>query len=109
MSRQAADTRKRDSARVREGSRVKPREVHAFLEAIVGQDFHAKRVLSLADGVVGVLHAATLGIHAIGRGLAAARNLEPKHAIKQVDRLLSNSGISLDRKSTRLNSSHVKI
>lgn len=76
---------------------MKPREVHAFLEAIVGQDFHAKRVLSLADGVVGVLHAATLGIHAIGRGLAAARNLEPKHAIKQVDRLLSNSGISFDR------------
>lgn len=87
----------RAGARSRERSRVKPDQVQAFLEGIVGQDFHAKRVLSLADGVIGVLHAATLGIHAIGRGLAAARNLEPKHAIKQVDRLLSNSGISLDR------------
>lgn len=88
---------RRDRARPREPSRVKPGRVHAFLESVVGEDFHAKRVLSLADGVVGVLHAATLGVHAIGRGLAAARNLDPKHAIKQVDRLLSNSGISLAR------------
>lgn len=95
-ARQAQESH-RKSARSRERSRVKPEQVHAFLEGIVGEDFHAKRVLSLADGVVGVLHAATLSIHAIGRGLAAARNLEPKHAIKQVDRLLSNSGISLDR------------
>lgn len=85
----------RAGARARKGSKLKPEEVHTFLQAVVGEDFHAKRVLSLADGVVGVLHAATLGIHAIGRGLAAARNLEPKHAIKQVDRLLSNSGVPM--------------
>ena len=87
----------RDRALARQRSGVKPAQVQAFLEGIVGEDFHAKRVMSLADGVIGVLHAATLGIHAIGRGLAAARNLEPKHAIKQVDRLLSNSGISVAR------------
>ena len=85
----------RTQARVRRGSKIRPERVQTFLEAVVGEDFHAKRVLSLADGVVGVLHAATLGIHAIGRGLAAARNLEPKHAIKQVDRLLSNSAMHM--------------
>ena len=51
--------------------------------------------MSLANGVVGVLHAAALGIHAIGRGLADALDLDPKHAIKQVDRLLSNRGITI--------------
>jgi hypothetical protein len=51
----------------------------------------------LIDGVDGVLHAATLGIRAIGQGLAAAQGLVPKHAIKQVDRLLSNT--ELDRES----------
>ena len=32
----------------------------------------------------------------IGQGLAAARGLDTKHAVKQVDRLLSNGGIDLD-------------
>ena len=31
-----------------------------------------------------------------GQGLAAARSLKPKHAIKQVDRLLSNPAINVD-------------
>ncbi|GAC1399538.1 MAG: hypothetical protein NVSMB68_14840 [Thermoanaerobaculia bacterium] len=39
------------------------------------------------------MHAASPGIHAIGRGLADAQDLDPKHVIKQVDRLLSNRGI----------------
>ncbi len=72
----------RTRARSRKGSKMKPEQIHSLLEAVVGEDFHTKRVLSLADGVVGVLHAAMFGIHAIGRGLAAARNLEPKHAIQ---------------------------
>jgi hypothetical protein len=62
-----------------------------------GEAIHAKRVASLIDGVDGVLHAATVGIRAIGQGLAAAQGLVPKHAIKQVDRLLSNT--DLDRES----------
>lgn len=36
-------------------------------------------------GWVGVLRAATLGIQAIGRGLAAARNLEPTYAVVALD------------------------
>jgi len=38
-----------------------------------------------------------LAIHAIGRGLALAKGLKVKHAVKQVDRLLSNSKIDVWR------------
>ena len=72
-----------------------PENAHAFVSELLGEDVHMTRVLSLANGVVGVMHAAALGIHAIGRGLADALDLDPKHAIKQVDRLLSNSGIKV--------------
>lgn len=72
-------------------------QLEEFVEGIFGEEIHAKRVASLIDGVDGVLHAATLGIRAIGQGLAAAQGLVPKHAIKQVDRLLSNT--ELDRES----------
>jgi hypothetical protein len=67
--------------------------VDQFVQKLFAHDLHAKRVLSLASGVVGILYAAAVGIHAIGQGLALARGLEPKHAIKQVDRMLSNIGI----------------
>ena len=75
--------------------RVSPERVNDFVKEILGDDVHATRVLSLSRGVVGVLHAAALGIHAIGRGMADALGLTPKHAIKQVDRLLSNNGIDV--------------
>lgn len=73
--------------------RTGPENAYAFVHELLGEDVHAMRVLSLANGVVGVMHAAALGIHAIGRALADALDLDPKHAIKQVDRLLSNRGI----------------
>src|ERR1700730_7849194 len=38
---------------------------------------------------------ASLAVAMIGQALAQARGLVPKHAIKQVDRLLSNSGIDV--------------
>jgi len=75
--------------------RTGPENAHAFVSELLGDDVHATRVMSLANGVVGVLHAAALGIHAIGRGLADALDLDPKHAIKQVDRLLSNAGVTV--------------
>ena len=75
--------------------RTGPENAHAFVSELLGEDVHTTRVMSLANGVVGVLHAAALGIHAIGRGLADALDLDPKHAIKQVDRLLSNRGITI--------------
>jgi hypothetical protein len=56
---------------------------------------HAKRRLSLAMGIVGVMHAVSLAIHGIGRGLASAMDLDPKHTTKQVDRLLSNERLQM--------------
>lgn len=70
--------------------------VHAFVDALFGKDLHAKRVMSLADSTLGVMHAAALGVHAIGRGLAAARGLADKHAIKQVDRCIGNENIDMN-------------
>src|SRR6476619_7099238 len=67
----------------------------AFVTSVVGDDLHAKRVLSLANGVLGVLHGASLAVATVGRGLAQAQGLDAKHAIKQVDRLLSNQGIDV--------------
>lgn len=67
--------------------------VEQFVQVTVGEDLHAKRVLSLANAVGGTLAAATLGVHAIGHGLAQEYGLNSKHAIKQVDRLLSNGAI----------------
>jgi len=42
-----------------------------------------------------VVNAVSLSIHAIGAGLAGTAGLNTKHAIKQVDRLLSNSALRL--------------
>lgn len=66
-----------------------------LIEGLTGETLHAKRVLSMTNAVVGVIHAVSLSIHAIGAGLAIAGGLQTKHAIKQVDRLLSNSGINV--------------
>jgi len=70
--------------------------IHDVLSGVLEQDVHAKRVSSLADATLGVLRSGSLAICAIGQGLAAARSLKPKHAIKQVDRLLSNEAINVD-------------
>ena len=71
-------------------------EVHDLLLSILGDDLHAKRVLSLSNGTVGVLEGASLGVRAIRQGLALARGLDPKHSVKQVDRLISNEGIRIE-------------
>lgn len=70
-------------------------QVHSFLRSLFEKDVHAKRILSLANATVGVLSSGSLAVHAIGQGLAQARGVVPKHAIKQVDRLLSNRGIEV--------------
>ena len=70
--------------------------IHRFLDGLLGADMHAKRVLSLANAALGVIRTASLAVHTIGQGLALARGLVTKHAVKQVDRLLSNDGIDID-------------
>lgn len=67
--------------------------LNTLVSTIFADDLHAKRVASLANAAVGVLEGAALGIHAIGRALAVAAGLNSRHAVKQVDRLLSNSGV----------------
>jgi hypothetical protein len=62
---------------------------------MVGARLHAKQVESVTNAVVGVVQAVSLSIHAIGAGLAAVSGGQPKHAIKQVDRLLSNSAMNV--------------
>lgn len=76
---------------------VSPRRVEDFVVALLGPSMHARRVDSIALAVTGVLHAASLAIHAIGRGYAAAAGRNAKHGTKQIDRLLSNTGIELMR------------
>ena len=70
--------------------------IHDGLGGLLEQDLHAKRGNSLCDATLGVLHSGSLAVCTIGQGLAAARSLKPKHAIKQVDRLLSNPAINVD-------------
>jgi hypothetical protein len=73
---------------------IGPARVHAFIDSI-DFDLHAKRVASLANATVGALEGAQLAVGVLGRALAVAKELDPKHAIKQVDRFLSNRGIDV--------------
>lgn len=69
--------------------------VGPLVDRMSGERLHAKQVDSVTNAVVGVVHAVSLSIHAIGVGLAAARGLQTKHAIKQVDRLLRNTALNV--------------
>jgi hypothetical protein len=83
--------RRRTMSRL-DGNRL---EVAKTVDKMFGDDLHAMRVASIANGVVGVLHAATLSIHAIGRAYAHAVGGTKKHGVKQTDRMLSNDGINV--------------
>jgi hypothetical protein len=67
--------------------------VRSFIGELYGSDLHAKRVASLAGAALGVMTAASLAVAMIGHALA--RGLVTKHALKQVDHLLSNDGIDV--------------
>lgn len=66
-----------------------------LVETLFAEDLHARRVLSIANGVTGVLRAATLSVHAIGEGYAEVARTKPRHGVKQVDRFLSNRAIDV--------------
>jgi hypothetical protein len=67
--------------------------IRTYLGSIFSSDLHAKRVESLSHGVLGVMTSASLAVSAIGHAMAQARGVLDKHAIKQIDRLLSNQGV----------------
>src|SRR3954462_2733964 len=69
------------------------KDVRSFLDSILSEDTHAKRVDSLANAALAVMTGAALAVAMIGKSLAQARGLLTKHAVKQVDRLLSNPRI----------------
>ena len=66
-------------------------------EIFEDQDLHAKRVESLANGVLGVLRTSVLSIHMIGQAYAELASTRAKHGVKQVDRFLSNSAFDVWR------------
>jgi hypothetical protein len=82
---------------MRKGDRASGRydDIRSFIGELYGPDLHAKRVASLAGATLGVMTAASLAVAMIGHALAQARGLVTKHAVKQVDRLLSNDGIDV--------------
>jgi hypothetical protein len=69
--------------------------IERFLGEVLEVDLHAATVRSVALGTLGVLHSASLCIHVIGRAMAWARDKDPKHAVKQIDRLLSNENVTV--------------
>jgi len=78
-------------------SKVDRVHTHQLVEELFADDLHARRVLSLANGVTGVLRAATLSVHAIGEGYAEVARTKPRFGVKQVDRFLSNTAIDVAR------------
>jgi len=60
------------------------------LTVFLPENLHHKQQLSLLNVVIGIIKSGSLRISAIGKGLAQTKCLKPKHAIKQIDRLLSN-------------------
>jgi Transposase DDE domain len=70
-------------------------DVRSFIGGLYGPDLHARRVDALAGATLGVMTGASLAVAMIGQALAQARGLVTKHAVKQVDRLMSNAGIDV--------------
>src|SRR5216683_112249 len=71
------------------------KDIKKYIDTALDHDIHAKRVESLANATIGIMTSASLAVSMIGQALAQARGLLTKHAVKQVDRLLSNQGIDV--------------
>jgi hypothetical protein len=69
---------------------------HAVDIIFANSDLHSKQIESIRHAVLGVVYTAQAGVANIGRAMASARQVSPKHAIKQFDRFLSNDKISLE-------------
>ena len=80
---------------VERGLGGKLKDIRAFIDGVYDHGLHAKRVDSLAAATLGIMTSASLAVAMIGQGLALARGLVTKHAIKQIDRLLSNQKVDV--------------
>jgi hypothetical protein len=67
--------------------------VNVISGIFAGSDLHSKQIESISHAVLGAMHAAQAGVAKIGTSAAVVRQKNPKHAIKQFDRFLSNTKI----------------
>lgn len=65
----------------------------AVMAMFAGSKLHAKQIESVTHAIVGAMAAPSAGVASLGRSSAALRFKDAKHAIKQIDRLLSNRKI----------------
>ena len=70
-------------------------KISSIINEIYGDELHQKRQLSLGYAAMGLLASESLFLHRMAEGLAKERGGKKKHAAKQIDRLLSNKGISV--------------
>ncbi len=75
--------------------RARLKDARGFISELYRHDVHAKRIEALASAALGVMTGASLAVATIGQALAQARGLVIQHAVKQVDRLMSNAGIDV--------------
>jgi hypothetical protein len=47
---------------------ISHQQVHQLLDEVLGPGLHAKRIASLADATLGVMHTASLAVCTIGHG-----------------------------------------
>lgn len=70
-------------------------KMESMADEIFGDSLHKKRKQSLGYAALGVLASNSLFLHEIGLSLANSQGKNKKHTTKQIDRLLSNKGISI--------------
>lgn len=75
---------------------IGPGKVIHFVTDLLNPVMHSRRAYSISLAVLGVMYSDRLSIAATGRSLARVRGTSPKHGIKQVDRLLSNSKFDVE-------------
>jgi hypothetical protein len=70
-------------------------KISTVIHEIYGDDLHKKRQLSISYAAMGLLSSESLFLHRMAEGLVDTLGVKKKHATKQIDRLLSNKGISV--------------
>lgn len=80
----------------RHGAPIGIDSVIAFVTGLLGPVLHLKQAKSIAQAVIGAMHADRWSVAAVGRALAQVLGMSPKHGIKQFDRLLSNDKVRME-------------
>ena len=70
-------------------------KILSIINGVYGEELHKKCQLSLAHAAMGVLASESLFLHRMAEGLVKTRGGDKKHTTKQIERLLSNKGISV--------------